>query len=69
MATQDPMTAKTPEAGELPVRSGRVVRIIKYLVNNQRALGCMEKGDKTARHVCSMHAWRAFVYQGAYSES
>jgi len=45
MATQDPMTVKTPEAGEMPVRSERLVKIIRYLVNNQRLVGCMSKGQ------------------------
>jgi hypothetical protein len=45
MAAQDGMTVKTAEAGEIPVRSPRVAAMILFLVNNERKIGRISKGQ------------------------
>jgi len=45
MASQDLMRVMTPEAGELTVKSSRVVAMIKFLVNNERRIGSIPKGQ------------------------
>lgn len=39
------MRVTTPEAGTMPVQSRRVADLILYLVNNQRRIGSMAKGE------------------------
>ena len=45
MTSQDLMMVRTPEAGELTVKSSRIAAMIKFLVNNERRIGSIPKGQ------------------------